>query len=127
MPEKFETISHLKKKLLSSSVKKVGDCFKCLWPFQNIQTLLNPLRQLAIFDPPPPLRRHSLWTAPYGAPLLEERLICLKSVKISYLAKEKSSSSLTAACRGSRQHFWQNDKIVAIRTMGFVILFPTLL
>ena len=62
----------------------------------------------------------------YAAPLLEERLICLKSVKISYLAKEKSSS-LTTACRGSRQHFWQNDKIVAIRTMGFVILFPTLL
>ena len=58
--------------------------------------------------------------------VLEERLICLKSVKISYLAKEKSSSR-TAACRGSRQHFWQNDKIVAIRTMGFVILFPTLL
>ena len=62
----------------------------------------------------------------YGAPLLEERLICLKSVKISYLAKEKSSS-LTAACSVSRQHFWQNDKIVAIRTMGLVILFPTLL
>ena len=51
----------------------------------------------------------------------------LFKIRENFVFGKRKEYSRTAACRGSRQHFWQNDKIVAIRTMGFVILFPTLL